>query len=156
MDNELLDRLLKLHDEKIERTVPNGTCVRERYIQYRENDEGRQKGFSYIYPVRASAKRDTSPLDSRQILSVFESADLECGIRASPHAADVYVPDKSGELIKTRWPATRSLGCNYKGEFRGVNSEVCKWHLSEKDPFCIGECENLWVEKHLKGGKHGK
>jgi len=47
-----------------------------------------------------------------------------------------------------------SLGCTYKNEFRGVNSEVCKWHLSEKDPFCLGECENLWVAKNLKeGGK---
>lgn len=61
--------------------------------------------------------------------------------------------DPAKARAKHREWDTPPIQCNHKGEHRRVHPQVCEWHLAENDSFCLGECENPWVEKNLKGGR---
>ena len=133
MDNERLDRLLKFHDEQV--ASLSHAHTREK-INIRGDESDDKKGLVISLPARASDTAATS----RQILDMMGAAGIEAAIL-------------SASSPRPRWAVGVRLGCNYKGELRTVNSEVCRWHQEELDPFCLNECDNLWVAKHLKGGK---
>ena len=75
-------------------------------------------------------------MDLNKVITVFKTAGWSGTIYPNLKAAMANINNDN------------FLWCGYKGQFRRVSPEVCKWHREQKDPECDG-CDILKSEKSV-------